>query len=151
MKTLKTTLIILLLCAYGTTFAQLTPYEDFTTSDEVSVVNTIKVDANMMPYYLERLKKTWVPAAEFQKEKGYIVNWAIYVSDLPNSGDFNLITAIQFANDEAARGSAEIFKEVTDHLNSLSNEDERDKIVTQEYPGMREITGSYRLRTVTFK
>ena len=84
-------------------YGQLVPYKDFTTSDEVTIIGTIKVNSNMMTYYLEGLSKTWLTAVKFQKEQGYITDYKVYVSDLPNSGDFNLVTSVTFANDAATR------------------------------------------------
>ena len=149
----KSTLLLAVAFVFviGQSLAQLTPYEDFETSDQVTYINTIKVKENMMPYYLEKLKKTWFQAVKFQKEKGYILDYKIWVSDLPNSGDFNLITMVTFANEDATRGNEEIFKAVTAHMDSQSSQEDRDKIITKDYPKMRKITGQYRIRTVEFK
>lgn len=132
-------------------FAQLEPYKDFDTSDEVTFISTIKVSENMIPYYLEGLQKTWVPAAKYQKEKGYIKDFKVFVSDLAESGDFNVITWLTFENDVAARGSEKIYDDITKYMNSLMAKEERDKVVTQSYPNMRDIVGQYRIRSVTFK
>ena len=140
-------------CACLITFAhaQLQAWTDFEPSEEVNVINTTKVSENMIPYYLEGLSKTWMPAMKFQKEQGYIKDYKIYVSDLPNSGDFNVITWITFPNDAAVRGSAERSNAIQAHMNSLSTEDERDEVVQKSYPNMRKIVGQYRLREVMFK
>ncbi len=145
-------LLCSLLFVISLAYAQLEPYKDFTTSDEVTYVSTIKVNSNKMTRYLEGLSKTWVEAVKFQKEKGYITNWGLYISDLPNSGEFNLITTVTFANDAATRGSEEIFKAVQDYMaKNAASEEERNKIVQQDYPSMRTIVGGYRFRQVTFK
>jgi len=146
------TLTFSLLLVANLVLAQLDPYTDFETSDEVTYISTIKINANMGPYYLEGLEKTWVAAMKYQKEKGYITDYKVFVSDLPQSGDFNLITAITYANDAAARGSETRFNDVQAHMKSLAtSEEERDKIVTQSYPSMRKIVGQYRIRELTFK
>ena len=150
MKTL--TLTLLLIVSGSLAYGQLEPWKDFTTSDEVTFVSTIKVKANKMTRYLEGLQKTWVKAVEFQKEKGYITNWGLYISDLPASGDFNLITTITFANDAATRGSEEIYDAITAYMReNAAPQAERDQIVQEDYPSMRTIVGGYRFRQVTFK
>ena len=40
--------------------AQLKPYEDYTVSDSVSNISTIKVSENMVEEYLQGIQKTWV-------------------------------------------------------------------------------------------
>ena len=148
---MKTLLTLFLAGMVTFTYAQLEPWTDFETSEEVNVVSTTKVSENMIPYYLEGLSKVWLPATQFQKEKGYVKDFKVFVSDLPNSGDFNVVTWITFANDAAVRGSKKRFDEIQAHLNSLSSENERDEVVTKSYPSMRKIVGQYRLRAVEFK
>jgi len=139
-------------CIISLAHAQLEPYTDFETSDEVTYITTTKVSENMIDYYLEGLSKTWLEAQKFRKEKGYITDYKVYVSDLPNSGEFNVITWITFANDAATRGSEKIFKEVQAHmLSNAAPEEEREEIVIKGYPTMRRIVGQYRIRSVTFK
>ena len=40
--------------------AQLEPYRDYTLSDSVSSVTTVRVAANMIDNYLEGIRGTWV-------------------------------------------------------------------------------------------
>ena len=143
---------LLSIFAFSTVYAQLEPYDDFETSDEVTIISTIKVSENMIPYYLEGLSKTWVAAQEYSLEKGYTTGYNIYVSDLPNSGEFNILLMVSFANDAAARGSEDRYKSVTSYMreNVLTRE-EQESIVTKDYPSMRKISGQYRIRSVTFK
>lgn len=148
---MKTLFTLVLACVFTFCYAQLDPWSDFETSEEVNVVNTTKVSENMIPYYLEGLTKTWLPATKFRKEKGYVKDFKVFVSDLPNSGDFNVITWITFANDAAVRGSKKQFDEITAYMNTLSSENDREEVVTKSYPSMRQIVGQYRLRAIDFK
>ncbi|MWV28917.1 hypothetical protein [Aurantiacibacter rhizosphaerae] len=130
--------------------AQLEPYTDYTVSDSVSSVTTVKVNANMMDHYLEGLRKTWVTTNEMSKEMGHIESYAIYVSDLPASGDFNLLLVVRFANTaDLAPNKAryEAFMREWGEANKLENEE----ITATVYPDLREITGEYLLRELRMK
>ena len=148
----RLTCLLAFLIISTTAFAQLEPYTDFDTDMGVSVIATVKVSENMIPHYLEGLSKTWVPAAKYQQQKGYIQSWDVYISDLPESGDFNVILVTRYKDDASVRGNEKQYRDVTDYVrkNILSQEDQ-DKIVQTSYPNIRKITGEYRIRRVTFK
>ena len=59
-------IVLALSMALGSTaaFADLEPWKDYTVSDSVWAVTTIKVYSNMEDAYLEGLKKTWVASSE---------------------------------------------------------------------------------------
>ena len=67
MKSLTLTILLALVVSFAN--AQLDPYKDFTTSDEVTYVTTTKVNSNMISYYLEGLRKTWLVAVKFGRNK----------------------------------------------------------------------------------
>ena len=72
------------------------------------------------------------------------------MSDLPDSGDFNVMLVTMFKNDEMAapnkaRYEAWLAKYGAAQLKSTNEQAQRD------YPAMREITGEYRLREITLK
>ena len=48
--------------------------------------------------YLEGIKQTWAASNDVAKELGQIEEYWIYRSDLPQSGDFNLLLVIKYAN-----------------------------------------------------
>ena len=130
--------------------ADLTAWKDYTLSDSVWVVTTVKVKANMMEAYLEGLRKTWVPSSQVGKDLGQIEDYKIYISDLPQSGDFNLLLVVKFKNNEMlapnqARYEAFMAKWGADR------DKETTEIAQRDYPGMRERTGEYALREVTIK
>jgi hypothetical protein len=50
--------------------AQLKPYTDYTVSDSVSNVSTIKVKENMVEDYLQGIRNTWVASNAVAKQLG---------------------------------------------------------------------------------
>ena len=64
---LKCMLATVALTFTSAAFADLTPWEDYETSDAVWSVTTIKVDPNMGDAYLEGLAKTWVASNKIAK------------------------------------------------------------------------------------
>src|SRR5580704_8438637 len=136
--------------AFGVTavYADLEPWKDYTISDSVWSVTTIKVHANMDDAYLEGLKKTWVASNEVAKKLGQIEEYHIYRSDLPESGSFNMLLVIKFKNNEALAPNKARYEAFMKEWGA-----ERNKKTTEtaqhEYPAMREITGDYNMREIT--
>src|SRR5882757_2049725 len=99
----KKVFLLSLAMAFGSTvaFADLEPWKDYTVSDAVWSVTTIKVHSNMDDAYLEGLRKTWVESSEVAKKLGHIEDYHIYRSDLMESGNFNLMLVVKFKNNEA--------------------------------------------------
>lgn len=130
--------------------ADLEPWKDYETSDAVWSVTTIRVAPNMDDAYLEGLAKTWVSTNEIAKKLGQIEDYKIYRSDLPQSGDFNLLLVVKFKNTSdlapnKARYDAfmkELGKEESDKVTEYSQ---------KNYPAMREIVGEYQVREITLK
>ena len=131
-------------------WADLTPWEDYEPSDAVYSVTTVKVDSNMGNAYLEGLRDTWIPGNKIAQELGQIESWSIFRSDLPESGDFNLILVVKFANtsdlapNKAAYDAfmAKYTQEASDAATDYSQ---------KNYPAMRELTGQYLMREITIK
>jgi hypothetical protein len=147
---LKGILVAFTLVALCTTavYADLKPWEDFQVSESVWSVTTVKVDANMGNAYLEGIAQTWVPSNEVAKELGHIEDYAIYRSDLPLSGDFNLMLVVKFAKSEdlapsKARYEAFMAKWGEERAKASTEMAQRD------YPGMRTLTGEYNFRKIT--
>jgi lipopolysaccharide export LptBFGC system permease protein LptF len=129
--------------------AQLKPYQDYTVSDSVSNVSTIKVKENMVPDYLQGIRETWVASNEVEKRLGHMQSYSVYVSDLPNSGEFNVILVARFANtSDLAPNKAryEAFMRAWGNQNEAATR----TTTTTVYPNLREITGEYLMREVTF-
>lgn len=131
-------------------YADLVPYKDYDTSDAVWSITTVRVHANMGDAYLEGLKETWVASNAVAKQLGQLEDYWIYRSDLPQSGDFNLLLVVKFANTSDLAPSK---KRYDDFMKKWG--EERNKTTTEfaqkNYPGMRDITGQYYFREITVK
>ena len=129
--------------------AQLKPYTDYIVSDSVSNVSTIKVKENMVEDYLQGIRNTWVASNEVAKKLGQMKDYKVYVSDLANSGDFNVMLVATFAKtDDLApnRARYDAFMRAW----GTANEAATRTTTTTVYPNIREITGEYLMREVTF-
>ncbi len=134
----------------GAAFADLEPYKDYDISDAVWSVTTVKVDANMGDAYLEGIKNTWAAGNKVAMELGQIESWSIMRSDLPQSGDFNLLLIVKFANTSDLAPN----KERSDAFMKKFGEDrtkEATEYAQKNYPAMRELTGQYLMREITLK
>ena len=129
--------------------ADLEPWTDYDISEGVTNVTTIKVDSNMIDKYLEGLKQTWAPANEVAKELGQIEGYWIHVSQLPNSGDFNVVLGIDYKDSASLQPDKAEYDAFMKKWGE-ENQKRSDQIV-QTYPDIREITGEYMMRSITFK
>jgi hypothetical protein len=137
--------------AVGSTaaYADLQPWKDYTESDAVWAVTTIKVHSNMGDAYLEGLKKTWVESSEISKKLGQIEDYHIYRSDLQDSGNFNLLLVVKFKNNEMLAPNRARYDAFMKEWGEERNKKTTD-IAQHEYPAMRDITGDYLMREITF-
>lgn len=148
---IKTAIVAFLLLAVSAwALADLEPWKDYEVSDTVYSVTTVRVKPNMDDAYLEGIRDTWARSFETAKELGQIVDYRIYRSALPQSGDFNLLLVVEYENLEAMspeEGRYNAFVE------AMSREalDENNARAQRDYPGMREITGEYVMRQVMLK
>lgn len=129
--------------------ADLEPWSDYDISEGVSNVTTVKVDSNMIDKYLEGLSQTWAPANEVAKELGHIEGYWIHVSQLPNSGDFNVVLGVDMKNSAALQPSKAKYDAFMKKWGE-ENQKKSDQLV-MTYPDIREITGEYMMRFITFK
>ena len=129
--------------------ADLEPWTDYDISEGVTNVTTVKVDANMIDKYLEGLKQTWAPANEVAKELGQIEGYWIHVSQFPNSGDFNVVLGVDFKNSASLQPDQAKYESFMKKWGE-ENQKRSDEIVLT-YPEIREITGEYMMRFITFK
>jgi len=146
MKTAFATVAILFASSAS---ADLTPWEDYEVSEAVWSVTTIKVDPNMGDAYLEGIKKTWVASNEVAKKLGQIEDYSIYRSDLPQSGDFNLLLIVKFANTADMAPNKARYEAFMKEWGPQA--EETSEYAQKNYPGMREITGQYNLRKIEIK
>jgi hypothetical protein len=138
--------------AFGSSAAQadLEIYKDYTLSDAVWTVTTVMVKPNMIDAYLEGLKETWVSGNETSKSLGQMEDYEIYVSELPGSGDFNVLLITKFKNDEQLAPNKERYDAFMAKFGAARVKETTEK-AQRDYPAMREITGDYRLRKITLK
>lgn len=130
--------------------ADLDPWKDYDVSDAVWSVTTVNVHSNLGDAYLEGLRETWIPGNKIAKELGQIEDWWIYRSDLAESGDFNLLLVVKFADTEAlAPNKANYEKFMAKYTKAQS--DKTSAYAQKNYPGMRDITGEYQMRLITIK
>lgn len=134
----------------ATAAADLEPWKDYEVSEGVSVVTTVRVASNMMDAYLEGIRNTWVPGVEINKELGHIEDYAVFVSDLPESGDFNLVLVVRFAATADLAPNKSRYEAFMREFGEQRSE-ETTEYAQRNYPAMRKITGEYLLRELTFK
>lgn len=145
---LKLRLLVMLLALAFTSsaLAQLKPYEDYDISDNVWNITTVKVNANMVDHYLEGLQKGWVASQEVAKKLEHIEDYFVYVSELPLSGDFNVLLVTRFksgADLGPSKARYEAFMKEWGPAREAQNAE-----LVKKYPEMREITGEYQMRRV---
>jgi len=130
--------------------ADLTPWEDYEVSDAVWSVTTVRVDSNMGDAYLEGIANTWVPGNIIAQELGQIESWSIFRSDLPESGDFNLLLIVKFSNTADLAPNKARYDAFMKKFGE-ERSDESTEYAQKNYPAMRELTGQYLLREITLK
>jgi len=128
--------------------ADIEPYKDYSLSDTVWSITTIKVHSNMDDAYLEGLKKTWVESNEIAKKLGQIEEYHIYRSELPEAGSFNLMLVVKFKNDEQLQPSKARYEAFMKEWGEERNKKTTDT-AQHAYPTMRDITGEYHMREIT--
>ena len=129
--------------------AQLKLYQDYTVSDSVSTVTTVKVKENMVEDYLQGIRNTWIASNAVAKKLGQMKDYHVYVSDLPNSGEFNVVLVTEFANtNDLAPNKARY--DAFMRAWGTANEAATRSTTTTVYPNLRDITGEYLMREVTF-
>ncbi len=129
--------------------ADLEPWTDYDISEGVTSVTTVKVDSNMIDKYLEGLKQTWAPANDVAKELGQIEGYWIHVSQLPASGDFNVVLGIDYKDSASLQPDKAEYEAFMKKWGE-ENQKRSDQIVLT-YPDIREITGEYMMRSITLK
>jgi hypothetical protein len=142
--------IFALITVAGAALADLEPYKDYDVSDAVWSVTTVRVNANMDDAYLEGIKNTWAAGNKVALELGQIESWSIFRSDLPQSGDFNLLLVVKFANTSDLAPNKERYDAFMKSFGETRSK-ETTEYAQKNYPAMRELTGQYLLREITLK
>lgn len=149
MKLLSTFTALGLMAFAQPAFAQLEIYKDYDVSDSVSLITTVKVDANMGDYYLEGLKGTWIESNEVAKELGHIESYAIYGSAFPQSGDFNMVLLVNFKSMGDVGPSKAKYEAFMKEWGTQN--EKKSRAVSKTYPDIRTLTGEYVLHEITMK
>jgi hypothetical protein len=142
--------VISMISLAGTAFADLEQYKDYEVSDAVWSVSTIRVDPNMDDAYLEGIKKTWVSTNEIAKKLGQIESYSIFRSISPQSGDFNLLLVVKFANTSDLAPNKARYDAFMKEMGEAASK-ESTEYSQKNYPAMRTITGEYLMREITLK
>ena len=100
--------------------------------------------------YLEGLLKTWVETNEIAKKLGQIEDYEVYRSTMPQSGDFNLLLMVRYKNSADLAPDKAKYEAFMKQLGGKEKQDELDEVAQKNYPGMRDITGEYLMRKITF-
>ena len=140
----------LLLAAFtSVAVADFEMWKDYEVSEGVTNVTTVKVDSNMIEDYLEGLSQSWAPANDIAKELGHIEGYWIHVSELANSGDFNVVLGVDFKNSAALQPDKAKYDAFMKKWGEAQQA--RSDELVKMYPDIREIVGEYQMRSVTFK
>ena len=152
MKLLSLLTLLVLLAFAPQAMAQppsMTYGEDYTFNGEVHNISTVKVAPNRIGHYLAGLSRSWVTANEIAMEMGLMHDYKIYVSELPNGGDFNVMLVTTFENpaqrtllDDPTR-AAEFDRRVEERLSESETFE-----ITEGYTQIRSIVGDYLMREV---
>lgn len=149
MKIVNIFVLMLLVSLNAVAQDRLEIFKDYDLGKEVLSVTTVKVDPNMEDVYLAGLTKSWIKAVKIQKDLGHIKDWNIWASELPQSGDFNLVLTVTFESSqdlEPNKAKYDKFMKIWGEENQKISEETAAK-----YPEVRELTGEYRLRKIIFK
>jgi len=146
---LKTIIALAVLTFSTASYAEFEEWKDYVIKDEVVSMTTIKVDAGKGEDYLEGLAQTWVATNEIAKNMGQINDYSIYISRLPESGDFNvvlIITMDSMSNYVWTEKQAASFRKKWGERNRKASRE-----TAKNYPELRTITGEYLLGEVELK
>ena len=149
MKTMKTAAVLLMMFFSSASFAQLEPFADYDIGEKVYTMTTVKVDPNMIDYYLEGLRDSWVAGNEVSKDLGQLEDYSIYLSELTESGDFNMVLVVTFKDASDLEPNKAAYEKFMKAWGKKMQEKTRE--IAKTYPGMRTITGEYRLREISLK
>lgn len=142
--------VLALILVSASAFADLEVWKDYEESEALWSVSTIRVDPNMDDAYLEGIKKTWISNNDVQKKLGHIESYSIFRSISPQSGDFNLLLIVKFANTAALAPNKARYDAYMKSMGAAKVKESSD-YSQKNYPGMRTITGEYLMREISVK
>lgn len=132
-----------------TAWAEFEPWQDYEFGEGISNVTTVKIHANQFAAYMEGLRDTWVKANEVALELGQIESYGIYYSELPQSGEFNLMLVVRSASLADLEPSQEKYQAFMEKWGEDNTDSNRE--ISADYPDLRTITGEYLMREIVLK
>lgn len=155
MRSLLTAVLLILPLAVAPVSAQpasLDYGEDYTWNDEIHQITTVQVAPNRIDHYLAGIERSWVRANEIAMEMDLLHDYRIYVSELPNGGDFNMLLVSVFENAEqrARNQDPDMVADFVARVEASLSEDESFEI-TEGYTQIREIVGEYMMRQIELR
>ena len=147
---LKILLVLVSAMSCRIAIADLEPYKDYDISESVWSVSTINVVSNMDDAYLEAIKSAWAEGNDVAIKLGHIQDYKIFRSDLPQSGDFNLVLMVKYKNSADLAPNKEKYEAWIKEWGDARTESWAE-FADQDVAGMREITGQYIMREITLK
>ncbi|AEF02577.1 MULTISPECIES: hypothetical protein [Alteromonas] len=149
MKIILLVLTLIGVCTNLQAKDRLDVYEDFDIGTELVSMTMVKVDPNMEDMYLAGLQQSWAKAVQIQKDMGYIKDWKIYASELPLTGDFNMLLVVTYeklSDLEPSKKKYEAFMKKWGEDNQTMSEE-----LSAGYPKIRTLTGEYIFREIILK
>lgn len=132
-----------------TSWAEFEPYKDYELSEKITHMTTIKVKAGKGEEYLEGLAQTWIESNQIAKDLGHIEDFSIYLSVLPESGDFNVVLLMGM---KSIGDFTENEKQYNAFMKKWGERRQKEsKTTAKSYPELRTIEGEYILKRVKFK
>ncbi len=143
-------------CAAASALAMATPaaaqmqvYDDYTPSEEVVELTTVKVDEGQFETYLEGLRGTWIAANEVAKSLGHIKDYAIW--GVPyGENNVNLMLTITYPSMAHVGPSKERYDAFMAQWGQ-ERIDAGNKTVIELYNKIRKIQGTWLVRRIDVK
>ena len=99
----------------------------------------------MSPPVAAIIRDTWAAGNEVALKLGQLESYSIFRSDLPQSGDFNLLLIVKFANTADLAPNKARYDAFMKEWGEARNK-ETTEFAQKNYPGMRTLTGQYLMR-----
>ena len=132
----------------SSTFAEL--WEDYAPSEAVTELTVVAVEPNYLDDYIVRLERTWVRAAEVQKELGYITNYAVWVSN--NADSPNVWLTMTYPNLASMTPDEKRWNKVNEELEKRYGDDEDElEEIAKGYEEIRSIVDHAILNQVEYR
>ncbi len=129
--------------------AQMQVFEDYEPSDAVYEMVTVDIEPGEFETYLENLKATWVQGNEIAKRLGHIEDYAIYGNTNGAGDQFDLLLVVKYSSTADLAPSRERYQVFMEEWGK-QRQDNADRTVREVYNKIRELTGQWHVREITF-